>query len=42
MTGDQAGAQRDYQAALRRAPEDAELAYRYAASLGISGQVESR
>lgn len=41
MTGDQAGAQRDYQAALRRAPDDAELTYRYAASLGISGQVEA-
>lgn len=41
MTGDQAGAQRDYQAALRRAPDDAELIYRYAASLGISGQGEA-
>lgn len=41
MTGDQAGAQRDYQAALKRAPDDAELTYRYAASLGISGQVDA-
>lgn len=39
MTGDQAGAQRDYQAALQRAPNDDELVRRYAASLGISGQV---
>ncbi|WHO38060.1 SPOR domain-containing protein [Sphingobium sp. AP49] len=41
MTGDQAGAQRDYQAALKAAPDDAELTRRYAASLGISGQVEA-
>lgn len=41
MTGDQAGAQRDYQAALRRTPDDAELIRRYAASLGISGQVDA-
>ena len=41
MTGDQAGAQRDYQDALRRAPNDAELTYRYAASLGIAGQVDA-
>lgn len=41
LTGDQAGAQRDYQTALRGAPDDAELIYRYAASLGISGQVEA-
>lgn len=41
LTGDQAGAQRDYQIATRRAPEDAELTYRYAASLGISGQVDA-
>lgn len=41
MTGDQAGAQRDYQAALARAPEDSDLIYRYAASLGISGQVDA-
>ena len=41
MTGDQAGAQRDYQAALKRVPDDAELIYRYAASLGISGQVDA-
>jgi hypothetical protein len=40
MTGDQAGAQRDYQAALARTPDDAELRRRYAASLGISGQVQ--
>lgn len=40
MTGDQAGAQRDYQAALKHAPEDPDLIYRYAASLGISGQVD--
>jgi Flp pilus assembly protein TadD len=39
MTGDQAGAQRDYQAALQRTPNDDELVRRYAASLGISGQV---
>lgn len=39
MTGDQAGAQRDYQAALQRTPADDELVRRYAASLGISGQV---
>jgi len=41
MTGDQAGAQRDYHAALQRTPDDAELVRRYAASLGISGQVEA-
>lgn len=41
MTGDQAGAQRDYQAALKRAPQDSELLYRYAASLGISGQIDA-
>ena len=41
MTGDQAGAQRDYQAALKRAPDDSELLYRYAASLGISGQLDA-
>ena len=40
MTGDQAGAQRDYQTAHKRAPEDPDLIYRYAASLGISGQVD--
>ncbi|WP_416463470.1 SPOR domain-containing protein [Sphingomonas sp. VDB2] len=39
MTGDQAGAQRDYQAALLRTPGDDELVRRYAASLGIAGQV---
>ncbi|WP_022683093.1 tetratricopeptide repeat protein [Sphingobium bisphenolivorans] len=41
MTGDQAGAQRDYQAALQRTPDDPELIQRYAASLGISGQVDA-
>lgn len=41
MAGDQAGAQRDYQAAIARTPDDAELRRRYAASLGISGQVEA-
>lgn len=41
MVGDQAGAQRDYQAALKTMPDDAELIRRYAASLGISGQVEA-
>ena len=41
MTGDQAGAQQDYQAALKRAPADPDLIYRYAASLGISGQVDA-
>ena len=41
MTGDQAGAQRDYQAALKASPDDDELRRRYAASLGISGQVEA-
>lgn len=41
LTGDQAGAQRDYQTALRRTPNDLELTYRYAASLGISGQVDA-
>ncbi|MCI4590043.1 tetratricopeptide repeat protein [Sphingobium sp. BYY-5] len=41
MTGDQAGAQRDYQAALRRTPDDPELIRRYAASLGISGQIQA-
>ena len=41
MTGDQAGAQRDYYAALARTPQDEELIRRYAASLGIAGQVEA-
>ena len=41
MTGDQAGAQRDYQTALQRTPDDVELTHRYAASLGISGQVDA-
>ncbi len=39
LTGDTAGAQRDYQAALRAAPDDAEIIRRYAVSLGISGQI---
>ena len=39
MTGDQAGAQRDYYSAMQRTPDDDELRRRYAASLGISGQV---
>ncbi len=39
MTGDQAGAQRDYQAALARTPNDDETVRRYAASLGIAGQI---
>ncbi len=41
LTGDQAGAQRDYQAALARSPDNAELRRRYAASLGIAGQVDA-
>ncbi|WP_298397938.1 tetratricopeptide repeat protein [Sphingobium sp.] len=41
MNGDQAGAQRDYYAALQRTPNDDELIRRYAASLGISGQVDA-
>lgn len=41
MTGDQAGAQRDYQIALAHASGDDELVRRYAASLGISGQVDA-
>lgn len=41
MAGDQAGAQRDYQAALKARPNDDELVRRYAASLGISGQVDA-
>lgn len=41
MTGDQAGAQRDYQAAMLKTPDEPELLRRYAASLGISGQVEA-
>lgn len=40
LAGDQAGAQRDYQTALRTKPDDAELIKRYAVSLGISGQVD--
>jgi len=41
LTGDTAGAQRDYQAALRNTPNDAELIRRYAVSLGISGQIDA-
>ncbi|MET0249727.1 MAG: tetratricopeptide repeat protein [Sphingobium sp.] len=41
MSGDQAGAQQDYRAALARSPGAPDLVYRYAASLGISGQVEA-
>jgi hypothetical protein len=41
LTGDQAGAQRDYQAALRATPSDPELQMRYAISLGISGQPDA-
>lgn len=41
MTGDQAGAQRDYRTALERDPDDMDLTHRYAASLGISGQVDA-
>lgn len=41
LTGDTAGAQKDYQAALRATPEDAELIRRYAVSLGISGQLDA-
>ena len=41
MAGDQAGAQQDYRAALARTPDATDLIYRYAASLGISGQVEA-
>lgn len=41
LSGDQAGAQRDYQAALQAKPNDPELIRRYAVSLGISGQVDA-
>ncbi|AUW57488.1 sporulation protein [Sphingobium sp. SCG-1] len=41
LAGDQAGAQRDYQTALRTKPNDAEVIKRYAVSLGISGQVDA-
>ncbi len=41
LTGDQAGAQRDYQAVLRESPDDAELIRQYALSLGISGQADA-
>nr|WP_246351857.1 SPOR domain-containing protein [Sphingobium subterraneum] len=40
LTGDQAGAQRDYVAALRSRPNDQTLIRRYAVSLGISGQID--
>ncbi len=39
LTGQQAKAQRDYQAALRASPADEQARLRYAVSLGISGQV---
>lgn len=41
LTGDTAGAQRDYQAALRTTPNDSQLIRRYAVSLGISGQIDA-
>lgn len=41
LTGDQAGAQEDYRTALKAKPDDPELIRRYAASLGISGQVDA-
>ncbi|CAN5481279.1 hypothetical protein BH10PSE12_BH10PSE12_06300 [soil metagenome] len=40
LTGDQAGAQRDYQTVLQGSPNDTETILRYAVSLGISGQVD--
>lgn len=40
LTGNQAGAQRDYQEALRRDPQNQLGIRRYAVSLGISGQVD--
>lgn len=40
LSGNQAGAQRDYATALRLAPSDADISRRYAVSLGIAGQVE--
>ncbi|MBO9574798.1 MAG: tetratricopeptide repeat protein [Sphingobium sp.] len=39
LTGQQAKAQRDYQAALRANPKDAKAMMRYAVSLGIGGRV---
>jgi len=39
LTGQQAKAQRDYQAALRADPADAKARVRYAVSLGISGHL---
>lgn len=41
LTGDQAGAQEDYRTALKATPDNPELIRRYAASLGISGQVDA-
>jgi tetratricopeptide (TPR) repeat protein len=41
MVGDQASAQRDYAAAFAQTPDDPDLRRRYAASLGISGQVSA-
>lgn len=40
LMGNQAGAQQDYQAALRLEPKDEMALRRYAISLGISGQVD--
>lgn len=40
LVGNQAGAQQDYQAALRLAPDDALAIRRYAVSLGIGGHVD--
>lgn len=40
LSGNQAGAQRDYQEALQRDPDNAVALRRYAVSLGISGQVD--
>lgn len=40
LTGNQAGAQRDYQEALRIDPDNETILRRYAISLGISGQLD--
>tara|TARA_R110000782_G_scaffold167129_6_gene259202 strand:+ start:3184 stop:4863 length:1680 start_codon:yes stop_codon:yes gene_type:complete len=40
LTGNQAGAQRDYQEALRLDPDNETILRRYAISLGISGQLD--
>lgn len=40
LTGDQAGAQRDYAEALKYSPNDAQTIRRHAVSLGISGQLD--